>query len=54
MTRGPYITIKIKDRIFEIGTEAEFNGPDAFDLLVDYLKEKYSIQYIPGGHTNGK
>ena len=41
--RGPYITIKVKDNICEIGTEADFQGPDAFDELVEYLRQKYNI-----------
>ena len=51
MTRGPYVTIKIKDRIFEIAVENEFEGPDAIDEAVRFLKEKYGLNHSGAKHV---
>ena len=46
---GPYITIKVKNNHFEIDSVDHFDGPDAFDLAVKYLKEKYGATDKSGG-----
>jgi hypothetical protein len=50
MTKGPYVTIKIKDRIFEIAIENEFRGPDAIEDAVTFLKEKYGFNHKGVSH----
>ena len=51
MTKGPYVTIKVKDRIFEIAVENEFEGPDAIDEAVRFLKDKYGLNHSGAKHV---
>ena len=59
MTKGPYIIIKIKEGPnFEISSREEFQGPDAIEELIKYLKAKYGIRHEvksdPGAYLNGR
>ncbi len=52
---GPYIKIKVKDDRFEIGTVEEWNGPDAIEECIRYLREKYGFsQKAPEAVTSAK